>query len=349
MDRLLNLGEQFLNWWKGLDPAIQALVPILLAVIGMIGAFLKWGSSIFIKLFSKKDKEPPIATKEEADGQRDAMLEAVETAWIKGVLEKSLYEEVLIALNVQDRHDLVQPPVRLAIQTPEGPPRPLPPSTDILDIFDEHGKRLLILGKPGAGKTITLLDLARKLIARARENPKHPLPVVFNLASWAEKKQSLDDWLINELENKYRVSKPLGRYWVERHELLLLLDGLDEVREDKREKCIEAINAYCKSDVQAVVCSRRREYESISDKTKLEAWQAILMQPLTKAQIFAYLDGLKEKAEPVRKALEGDPDLLELAQTPLLLNVMLMAYGGGANRNPGKDDLIGQKTFPPLR
>ena len=339
MDWLHNLAAQVQLWWQGLSPDLRE--GIVAAVIGtVIGGIivsiilglprLLWrsGRKIIKKLVFRKDEPPPMATKEEADGQREAMLQAVEAAWIKGVLEKSLYEEVLIALNVQDRHDLAQPPVRLAIQTPEGPPRPLPPSIDILDIFDEHGKRLLILGEPGSGKTITLLDLARKLIVRARAHAEHPLPVVFNLASWAEKRQSLDDWLIAELENKYRVPNPLGRYWVKKHEFLLLLDGLDEVGEDKREKCIEAINVYCESGVQVVVCSRRQEYEALIAETKLVAWQAILLHPLAEAQIFAYLDELKEKAEPVRKALEGDPDLLELARTPLLLNVMLMAYGG---------------------
>ncbi len=343
---LHNLVKQFSIWWHGLTPGAQdnvvggVIAGIILAALGL---FWKEGTGFLRKLFFRKDKAPRIATREEADGQREAMLRAVETAWIKGVLEKSLYEEVLISLNVQDRHDLIQPPVHLAIQTPDGPLHPLPPSADILDVFDENGGRLLILGNPGSGKTITLLDLARKLIDRARENPEYPLPVVFNLASWAEKQQPLDEWLIDELENKYLVPKPLGRYWVEQHEILLLLDGLDEVREDARGKCIEAINAYCDARTQVVVCSRRREYEAASTETRLSMWRAILLQPLSEAQIFAYLEALGEKAEPVRKALKKDRDLLELAQTPLLLNVMLMTYGGKHKENVAKDIPLKEK------
>jgi len=162
----------------------------------------------------------------------------------------------------------------------------------------------------------------------AREDQKRPLPVVFNLASWgAKKQQSLGEWLIDELDNKYRVSKPLGRYWVKNHKLLLMLDGLDEVRADARGECIQAINAYYNLGTQMVVCSRHREYELASAEAKLEAWQAVLLQPLTEAQIFGYLDALGEKAEPAKKMLAADSDLLELAQTPLLLNVMLMAHG----------------------
>ena len=211
MHWLRHLAEQIQAWWLGLSPGVRdGIVATVIGgiILGTLGLLWRSGGNVIKKLVFRKNEPPPMVSKEEADEQREAMLDVVEAAWIEGVFKKSLYEEVLIALKLQDRHDLVQPPVRLEIQTPEGVSRSLPPSTDILDIFDEYDGRLLILGEPGSGKTITLLDLAQKLIARAREDPTQPLPVVFNLASWAEKQQPLAAWLMDELEKKYRLPKP---------------------------------------------------------------------------------------------------------------------------------------------
>ena len=64
------------------------------------------------------------------------------------------------------------------------------------------GRSLLILGAPGSGKTTMLLELARQLIERARQEVTEPIPVVFNLSSWTEK-LTLADWLARELNNIY--------------------------------------------------------------------------------------------------------------------------------------------------
>jgi predicted NACHT family NTPase len=49
------------------------------------------------------------------------------------------------------------------------------------------GNALLILGAPGSGKTTTLLELARSLIAASEAHADEPVPVVLNLSSWANK------------------------------------------------------------------------------------------------------------------------------------------------------------------
>jgi predicted NACHT family NTPase len=81
-------------------------------------------------------------------------------------------------------------------------------------IYDATGL-LLILGEPGSGKTTTLLDLARTLLQRIRDEIKERVPVILNLSSW-KNKQSIVDWISNELSEKYRVPRKIGNLWLRR-------------------------------------------------------------------------------------------------------------------------------------
>lgn len=71
-------------------------------------------------------------------------------------------------------------------------------------VYDDADGELLILGAPGSGKTTLLLELARDLLFRAEQDEDHPIPVVFNLSSWAMKRQTLSDWLVEELKWRAR-------------------------------------------------------------------------------------------------------------------------------------------------
>lgn len=90
---------------------------------------------------------------------------------------------------------------------------------DVSVIYDAT-ELLLILGEPGGGKTTVLLDLARTLLDRAKSDIRERVPIVLNLSSW-KKKQPLVEWISNELSEKYRVPRKIGRFWVQRDYLRL--------------------------------------------------------------------------------------------------------------------------------
>jgi len=87
--------------------------------------------------------------------------------------------------------------------------RPLPDGTQVTDVFDSlgAGRTLLVLGEPGAGKTTTLLKLAKTLITRIGDDFSQPIPVVLNLSSWAKKRQSIAEWLVQDLYEIFQVSR----------------------------------------------------------------------------------------------------------------------------------------------
>lgn len=270
-----------------------------------------------------------IQSKEDARTWRDQLilLGKVKGFWVKGVLEKSVHKEALIELGKQTQIEAVEHPWEVMLKTPEQGNQPLPPEKKIVEIFDELGRNLLILGAPGSGKTITLLELARDLVARAESDPAQPIPVVFNLSTWAERRQPLAEWLTAELSVKYQVPRQIGRKWLAANDILPLLDGLDEVQVEHRAACIETLNTYLDSHGLAglVVCSRVEDYASIKPKLKLEA--AILLQPLTDEQVKEYLGAVGGvRLHPLYKALQADETLREMSQSPLMLSVMSIAY-----------------------
>ena len=261
---------------------------------------------------------------------RRVLLDRVKDFWIKGFLTNSLYIKVLIELGLEKRLDLVQRSFSDMEEFPEKSRQLIPEDKGTIDVFNQMGvgRTLLILGEPGAGKTITLLKLAESLIARTETDLSLPIPVVFNLSSWANKKQAISEWLIQELSDKYKVSKPLGKAWVEEQQLLLLLDGLDEVKAEHRNACVRALNQFIQTHgiTEIVVCSRIRDYEILSERLKLQS--AICIQPLTSEQIYQYLEQADEQFTALKTLLERNAELLKLATSPLILSVMSLAYQG---------------------
>jgi predicted NACHT family NTPase len=67
------------------------------------------------------------------------------------------------------------------------------------------------------------------------------MPVIFNLSSWAARRQPLARWLVAELNERSDVPQRVAQRWVAEEEILPLLDGLDEVAQEQRQACVEAI------------------------------------------------------------------------------------------------------------
>lgn len=254
------------------------------------------------------------------------LLRNVENTWIKGVLEKSVHEAALIELGMELREEAVDNPWRMVMEGPEHPRETLPRGKKIKDIFYEANGLLLILGEPGSGKTTTLLQLARDLISEVDSDFTQPVPFILNISTWTDKQQPLDEWLIAELNGKYRLPKKDGKKWLRERRILPLLDGLDEVKAENRAACVENINQLASNyGLQGlVVCSRIKDYTDLN--VRLAFYRAIYVQPLTPEQIDKYLDQAGDQLASLRATLQSDESLRNMAQSPLILNIMSLAY-----------------------
>ncbi|MDZ7955382.1 signal peptidase I [Nostoc sp. DedQUE09] len=277
--------------------------------------------------FNPQKKDSDNRQTRQEDLNRQALLNKVHNYWIKGVMERSLYSRIKIELGLEERLDAID----LVSETPEHLRQFLPPGMKAIAKFDELGvgRTLLILGQPGSGKTITMLEIASELIERAKQDPQAPIPVVFNFSSWVQERCKMVDWLVKEFETGiYKIPKVISQNWIENQQLLLLLDGLDEVREELRESCVQAINQFSQDygRTEIIVSSRIKAYENVSQYLRLRFQNAILLQPLTSEQIENYLNQATEELHGVQIAMQTDPVLQKLAQTPLMLSIMALAY-----------------------
>ena len=284
-----------------------------------------------------------------AQRDREAMLQLVRNTWVKGVLEQSLHGAALLALGMEVMPGAVEHPWKMVLHTSRDPHIILRRDTRIVEVFEEMNRGLLILGEPGSGKTTTLLELARDTIARAETDPGQPIPVVFNLSSWREKQKDIADWLVDEFREKYNAREGIARPWVENDDLLLLLDGLDELQDEPREACLEALNDFRREHgfVGIAVCCRTQEYKAMNARLRLHG--AVSLQPLADWQVDEFLARAENQLLPVHQALERDTTLRLLARSPLFLNVITLAYRGVTAEDLGILDSIEDRRIHLLR
>ncbi|BBH71653.1 hypothetical protein ACTI_83380 [Actinoplanes sp. OR16] len=287
-------------------------------------------------LSRRDDRPPPSMVTLHPDDPRNAPLALAQvTHYIKGRRKVGLDERVRIALDLDERPETVRQTVHL-VRRLSGDEFQLSDQHGIADVFDEMGGSLLILGAPGAGKTTLLLDLAAMLAERDDEDR---IPVVVDLADWSRSGSSrlalfgrgqgeprdFTAWLLSSLRRRYQIPAAVGQAWLRADRLILLLDGLDEVRESHRDRCVAEINRLQEERrvTRVVVCSREGDYTQLGGRLRLQG--AVSIRPLTRDQVMTYFDRVSPFFARTVEALRHDDELWELLTTPLMLHIMALA------------------------
>ena len=202
-------------------------------------------------------------------------------------------------------------------------------------------RRWIILGDPGAGKTTLLRHLAAGV---ARERPGRWVPIFESLARLMRE----PEWLLDRLERQMKragaaaesLASVLDREGQDGR-LLLLLDGLDEVPQERREEA-EALLRQLSSrwpQTPLIVTSRPIGYRRpASDFRELDL---LPFGPAERREFLARWFGRErgkpdtEGAERAAEALERDAGLRDLASNPLYLTLMalLIEQGTSPERN----------------
>jgi len=201
----------------------------------------------------------------------------------------------------------------------------------MLQTFQDAEGRLLLVGAPGAGKTTLLLQLVIELLEREPD----ALSVILNFASWSKEYITLDAWLEKILPAEMGISDRFAAEILQQNNLIPLFDGFDEIREEDRLSCLEALNRYAEdSHRQYVITSRKKEFQDINKGILIHL--SIEVCPLSFDQLKAELQRLrKDAAQPERGALllldaiEKDSLLRKVVETPFYFNTLQILFNAG--------------------
>ncbi|GAA3046019.1 hypothetical protein GCM10010448_31180 [Streptomyces glomeratus] len=181
---------------------------------------------------------------------------------------------------------------------------------DIGQVFCERvpTERLVILGEPGAGKSVLMMRLLQDLIARRAAGD--PVPVLFSLVSW-DPHQPLKTWMADQLRRtrpglakaaplsvavtEATESGPtdLALYLLNAGRVLPLLDGFDELPPPRHAAALDRLNRALPAWQSLVLTSRTDPYRTALNRpgtsVRLNGAAAIQLLPLKAEDAADYL------------------------------------------------------------
>jgi hypothetical protein len=204
--------------------------------------------------------------------------------------------------------------------------------------------RLVVIGKPGAGKSSVLLFITLGLLAR-RNKTKDPVPVLFSLASWDPTRTDLLQWLARHLSEEYPFVRPRDApAIIKTGRVLPLLDGLDELPAGAAAAALPMINEVGFQRPLVVACRTlefaraARAGDVLTDATVVE------LEPVLPGQAEKYLrdntpdDDRLARWEPVFAELGRGPGspLADALSTPLMLTLLRTVYALDREAKPAQ-------------
>ena len=203
--------------------------------------------------------------------------------------------------------------------------------------------RMVVLGEPGAGKTVLALELQVRLLEHRQRDITIPVPVLVSAASY-NPELAWEDWLAGHLALRFAIDSAMASRLVRDGRILPLVDGVDEMDPGPGEMVragvlVATLNAWMRGREKApvVVTCRRAEYRAL--KRGVDRATQVEMVPLTGVEAAAYLrtqfldQDEEDRWKPVLAALDADPcgPLAVQLATPWRLTLALAAFQGGGD------------------
>jgi hypothetical protein len=187
--------------------------------------------------------------------------------------------------------------------------------------------RAIIVGQPGSGKTmLAALLIDAFLNAASPPDALLQVPVLFRLGGWNPSRKRLAEWLpLRLVEDHQFLDRKSAEGLLARHQIMPVLDGLDEIHESLHAKAYEEIDkwlSYQRGTPFLLTC-REKEYDQLNRVGEiLPLVPRVNLQPVGIDAALAYLDNGPAWAS-VRRRREAEGPRGELAQA---LNTPLMIY-----------------------
>ncbi|MGC4806823.1 NACHT domain-containing protein [Micromonospora sp. DT233] len=212
-------------------------------------------------------------------------------------------------------------------------------------------RQLVVIGEPGAGKTVLASMLVDQLLSQSL--PGEPVPVLLALSSWNPAQDSVAEFVARRLEEDFGLPLDATRrlasqprivdgdragWWV-----LPVLDGLDEIEETLQPAAVREIERFASADRGVVVTCRVQEFKRVVAAGGLLTRAAIVrLEPLSSENVIAFLSepaSRQSRWDPVFDVLRKQPsgNLAKALSTPLMAGLAKDTYG----LRPGEENAGG--------
>ncbi|WP_424890564.1 NACHT domain-containing protein [Streptomyces sp. XH2] len=300
------------------------------------------------------DGDPP----DPADRRRhaaDALAEAVRSQWAAEAQLRRLQDPEPLSV----RWSRVGPP--LADHQGNIHRRLPPPPRDgdqqlgrVVQAFAAvPSRRLVVLGGPGAGKSILAVQFVLGMLTTRQ--PGGPVPVLFPLAGWNPQALTLRAWLAERLAAEYRTlaarsgDGTLARDLLDAGLVLPVLDGFDELPRPAHGEAMRRLNAELDERLPVLLTCRTTAWtRAVQAGDVLTAAEVVELRRLDFGTARTYLertarpDGRGSTSwTPVLQASPGP--LTEVLGTPLMVAMARTVYGD-TSRDPA--ELLDAARFP---
>ncbi len=216
-------------------------------------------------------------------------------------------------------------------------------SGDLRDVVAKfrqvRSRQLVVLGDPGAGKSVLAMLFTLSLLADRRNGD--PVPVLLPLASWNPHREHLRHWLATKLVenypglgNKAVYGADAATRLVSDRKIVPVLDGLDEIPPALHAAAIDALDRAVADGSPLVVTCRGMEYEqAVTHSGSLLARAAVVeIEPVEAEAAIGFLTARTRAGEtrwqPVEEQLrrQTDSPLARALRTPLMVDLARTAY-----------------------
>ena len=283
------------------------------------------------------------------DQAADRMAAAVQAQWRAEARTRRLQDPwplpvrwVATGREVADHDDLVfarpAPDAPVAVHRPELAGE-LADATDAFESLPH--RRLVVLGCPGAGKSVFAMAFALAMLRRRAAGGA--VPVLFPVAGWNPELSGLHHWMIEYITANYHLStgdihqtRRIAQELVRAGKILPVLDGLDEIPYRWRPLAVEELNRSLDDGTPVVVTCRTDEFDDAIARGDVITRAAVVeLQPLDLPTAIAYLRETTpagrraDRWEPVFARLRAHPDASPavVLRTPLMVALARTIYG----------------------